>query len=79
MLDLNGWVGMKSTGFDRVILKTGEETKNNNGQKVLQLRNENDSYESQSTSLSISTRMEPNKNENSLIDYFLIFFSGVFS
>uniref|UniRef100_A0A146KQ35 RNA-directed DNA polymerase from mobile element jockey n=1 Tax=Lygus hesperus TaxID=30085 RepID=A0A146KQ35_LYGHE len=76
MGDLNGRVGQNDVSYREVIGKHGEPTRNNNGKRLLQF--------CQANSLIITntkfphrdihkfTRVEPSRNERSIIDYIMV-------
>jgi hypothetical protein len=76
MADVNGQVGRDTTGYQEVIGRYGEQDRNNNGKRLLQfcLANNLVVLNTMYPHMDIHkyTRVQPVKDERSIIDYIMI-------
>lgn len=76
MGDLNGRVGNDNTGIEKWLGREGENLKNNNGKRIIDLCMENDlvigNTKFSHKDIHKITREEINRKERSIIDYYLI-------
>lgn len=74
--DLNGRVGNDNTGIERNMGTEGEQVKNNNGERIINLSIDNDfvitNTKFKHKDIHKFTREEINRGEKSIIDYILI-------
>lgn len=76
MGDLNGRVGKQNEGIEEYLGKEGETTKNNNGDRIIEISIENNlviaNTKFRHKDIHKYTRAVDSRNEKSIIDYFLI-------